>query len=237
MTLRFSAPCLVLTSITCSLFVAGVSAAGVLWVSAGSASVTQVLVSWTFSDDPQQLAGHPEWVGYDIYRRAAATCGDWVRVNPDPFPRLAGQTHGGSFLDSPPVLSSSYQYDVRPVDATRAPVAMGFPDCEPPCPPPAYAACPDLSAPLVVGTVTDLGWAVMLTPCATGCWGLFYVENPAAGRLRPYADSGQALRVYGLPFCGTVEGCGLALDRFEPGACGVTSLRGVSWGRLKSHYR
>jgi hypothetical protein len=228
----------ILTSVGIALFVAGAARGGVLSVSAGSASPTQVLVQWTFTETPGYPAGRPEWVGYDVWRRSVADCGDWVLLNPDVIPRVVGLTHSGSFLDTPPVTSATWRYDVRTVDASRVRVPMGLPDCEPPCPPPAYAACPDLSAPMVVGSVTgDMGWAVMLSPCPSGCWGTFYVPEPAATALRVYFNTGQTLVVFGTPYCGTVEGCGLALDRFQPGACGATPVRRTSWGRLKSVYR
>ena len=211
--------------------------AGSFESSAETASPTQIAVRWTFTEDPAAIVAHPEWVGYDVCRRPVADCGAWVRLNDAPFPRVVGQTHGGSLLDTPPATSTMYTYRVFPVDAQHAPVALLYPDCDPPCSPPVFASCPDLSAPTIVGTVSDWGWAVFLTPCANGCWSSCYVNGPLAGPLRPYIGTGQVVCVFGRMACGTTEGCSLTPDHFELGECGATPVQRGSWGRLKSHYR
>ncbi len=212
--------------------------AGALDVGASAASSTSIRLSWSWWEDPSYPTGHPEWVGYDLYRRASAGCGEWVRLNPDLIARVPGQTQSCSWLDTTPTPATAWTYQVRLVDANRDAVLLPPPACtSSPCSPPGYAACPDASAPLVVGAVTDWGWAVQVTGCADGCWGAFYVANPAADALRPYAGSGQAVALYGTAQCGTVEGCALQLDHFELAACGSTPVRRSTWGTLKSRYR
>lgn len=210
--------------------------AGWLSVSATAASPTQIAVAWGYAEDPA-FPVHAEWAGFDLYRRSAADCGPWVRLTADPIPRLAGQSQQGTLLDTPPAGATQYQYDLWMVDAQRVRMYPAFPACEPPCPPPAFASCPGLSAPAILGTVDDWGWAVLLTSCAGSCPGQCYVENPVAEQLRPYAGTGQVVRAYGALTCGTVEGCALHLDHFELARCLVTPVRRATWGRLKSLYR
>jgi hypothetical protein len=211
--------------------------AGALSTSAAAASPTQILVQWSWWEDPAYPTGHPEWVGYDLYRRATGTCGDWVRLNPDVIARVPGQVQDLSFLDSTPATATAYQYQVRLVDVSRVQLFLLAPACYSPCSPPAFAMCPDLSAPLIEGTVTDWGWAVLVQGCQGSCWGGFYISNPAADALRPYAGTGQAVRVWGPSGCGSIEGCGMGLDHFELTACISTPARRTTWGALKSHYR
>jgi hypothetical protein len=216
---------------------AGASIAGSLSTMASAASPTTIRVAWSWWEDPANPTGHPEWVGYDVWRRASAACGEWVRVNPDIVARTPGVTQDASYLDATAAPATTYEYRVRLVDASRTPLMFPPPDCLWPCNPPAFAMCPDYSAPLVVGTVSEWGWAVLVTGCSSGCWGAFYVENPAADALRPLAGTGLAVAIYGGTQCGTVEGCALTLDHFESAGCGPTPARRASWGALKSHYR
>lgn len=211
--------------------------AGALSTGAQAASPSQILVSWSWWEDPSYPTGHPEWVGYDVYRQATATCGAWVRLNPDVIARVPGQDQSCSWLDTTPASATAYAYQVRLVDANRDAVILLAPACLSPCSPPAYATCPDASAPLVTGTVTDWGWAVQVIGCAGGCWGAFYVQNPDADALRPYAGGGQAVSLWGTATCGTTEGCALRLDHFALATCGSTPVRRDTWGTLKSRYR
>jgi hypothetical protein len=211
--------------------------AGALSTYASAASPTQILVRWSWWEDANQPTGHPEWVGYDLVRRAVATCGAWTRLNPDVIARVPGQSQELSFLDTSPTSATAYEYRVRLVDSNRDELFLLSPACGSPCSPPSFAMCPDLSAPLIEGTVEDWGWAVFVIGCASGCWGGFYISNPEANLLRPYAGTGQVVRIYGQSGCGTVEGCGMSLDHFELGGCDATPARRATWGTLKSRYR
>jgi hypothetical protein len=211
--------------------------AGSLYTGAAAASPSSILVSWTWVEYPEYPTGQPQWVGFDVWRRAAATCGAWERVNPAMIARTPGVTQSESFLDTTPVPATTYEYRVRLVDANRDFVYFAAPDCMWPCNPPAYAMCPDLASPVIEGTVSEWGWAVLVSGCTNGCWGTAYVENPLADELRPYVGTGQSLRVFGHAACGTMEGCAMQVDHFELGDCGSTPARRSSWGALKSHYR
>jgi hypothetical protein len=215
----------------------GTAWAGSMTVDAAGISATQISVQWTFYEDPLNPVAHPEWIGYDVYRRTPADCGAWVRITSDPVPRVVGQTHTATVVDTPPESGPLCEYRVWMVDAARQQVLLGPTDCSPPCSPPAYASCPALASPLVVGTVSDLGWAVLLSPCSGTCLGSFYVENPAAESLRTHAGTGEVVRAFGIPYCGTVEGCGMFLDHYDLSTCGSTPARRTTWGRLKLRYR
>ena len=213
--------------------------AGGVTTDATPISATQIQVHWHWWENPGYPTGHPEWVGYDLYRTASGPggCAPQERLNPEILARVPGGDQDVSFLDTTPVPGTPYLYSVHLVDANRQPVYFTYPACESPCSPPAWAMCPDLFAPLTEGTVTDWGWAVLISGCAGGCYGSFYISNPAANALRPYAGTGQPVRVWGDGGCGAVEGCGMSLDHWELGGCVVTPTRRTSWGALKSHYR
>ena len=213
--------------------------AGGLSTDAAAVSPTQIRVHWLWWENPDYPTGHPEWVGYDLYRHATgASCGGAdERLNAGIIARVPGQDQDVSFLDTTPVPGTAYTYRVSLVDVNRQPLYFPSPACESPCSPPAWAMCPAYSAPMTEGTVEDWGWAVLIRGCAGGCFGSFYISNPAADALRPYAGTGQAVRVYGLAGCGSVEGCAMSLDHWELGGCAATPARGSSWGALKSHYR
>jgi hypothetical protein len=220
--------------------------ADVLTTSAVGVSDHGILVSWTYEVYAPNPVDWPIWVGYDVYRSAAAQprpCEKDVRVNPDIIPRIPFVTQDASFLDLTATPGMMYTYVVRLVDASRRRLPLPPADCVPfPCNPPAFASCPDLSAPIVVGTVTDWSWvgAVQIQGCEEGCWGNFYLENPAADALRPYAGTSQVVSVWG-------HGLGytwvsdfdqrLQLDHFELSACGPTPTRRATWGALKTIYR
>ena len=220
------------------LFTAGRATAGDLNATAGCDPSNRVLVEWSFYETPGNPVNRPEWTGYDVYRRDVAGCSAWTRLNDAVIPRVVGASHGGSWLDAPPAFTTLYEYKVVPVDAAGNAVVMPYPDCEPPCVSHTWASCPALSAPLTVGTIgPDMGWAVVVQPCGDGCWGGFYVAEPGASALRPYAGTGTVLDLFGTEYCGTVEGCGMNLQRFAPDGCGPTAGLRRSWGGLKLRYR
>jgi hypothetical protein len=190
--------------------------------------------TWNVYVYPDSSLDHPEWVGYDVYRRETASCGPYVRLNAEPYPRRA-VSHAYTIQDTPPSLEQSpYDYYVATVDADRVPVWL--PGSE-------YwshttVTCPNLSGPVTVGTVEDYGWALYLHPCQGSCWPLGRVSG-SADALRVYAGTGTVLRCFGRvgdPLC-AFEGCALVVSRFELASCGVTPTGRVSWGRVKAIYR
>ena len=53
---------------------------GDLTATANAISATEIEIVWQWYEfDPPDPAGHPEWVGYDLYRRNPAECSPWVR--------------------------------------------------------------------------------------------------------------------------------------------------------------
>jgi hypothetical protein len=204
------------------------------WCAAeGAASIR---VNWTWYEDPSNPTARPDWVGYDLYRTPTSVCGDAVRLNAEIIPRVVGQTHDFTFLDTTPATATAYVYSVKLVDADRNILYMIHPDCEWPCSAPAYSEVPALSAPYMEGTVADWGWAAFVQGCA-GCWGSFYVSGPVGQQLRAYANTGQVVRLWGQPGCGSTEGCGMQVDHYELlGLCGATPARHETWGSLKSRY-
>ena len=65
---------------------AGSVHAGTLLAYAGCADGTHITVQWSFTEDPTEPTGHPEWIGYDVERRPLASCGAFERLNAVPFP-------------------------------------------------------------------------------------------------------------------------------------------------------
>lgn len=189
--------------------------------------------TWNVYVYPESSLDHPEWVGYDVYRRETASCGPYVRVNGQPYPRRAGN-HAYTIRDTPPSLElSPYDYYVSTVDADRVPIWI--PGSE-------YwshttVTCPNLSGPVVVGTIEDYG-ALFLYPCVDSCWPFGRV-SALPDDLRAYVGTGTVLRFFGRiggPLC-AFEGCEIAVSRFELATCGVTAAARVSWGRVKAIYR
>lgn len=108
-------------------------------------------------------------MGFDVYRRTAADCGDPVRVNDTPYPRgLPNYMH----VDEPPAEEILYEYKVVFVDDQRKPVDPNYPEwafCDP-CSQESWASCPEFSAPLVHGEVRDnLIWLRVDPNCPGTC--------------------------------------------------------------------
>ncbi|HEX4936563.1 MAG TPA: hypothetical protein VFV33_25455, partial [Gemmatimonadaceae bacterium] len=61
---------------------AAAHAYGDLTATANAISATEIEIVWQwYESDPPDPTGHPEWVGYDLYRRNPAECSPWVRLN------------------------------------------------------------------------------------------------------------------------------------------------------------
>jgi hypothetical protein len=148
-----------------------------------------------------------------------------------------GETHTTVHTDPLPASNVTYEYLVVMVDAQRQDV--GYPDVF--NDDNGFASCPAQSAPIATGTIDyDLGWAVQFSSCDDSPCTLFgYIEGPMAEELRPFTGTGTPLRLYGDVHCGTVEGCSIAVDRWEFGECGTTGVppRLATLGRIKAAYR
>jgi hypothetical protein len=199
-------------------------------------SVT-IAYSFGYWDDPNLPADHPEWVGFDVYRRTVADCGPTVRVNLVPFPREPGHSYSYTYTESPPAQRTLYEYWAVFVDADRNPVFFSSPPCYP-CASNAYGTSPPLSAVATKGTLEDWGWTLALVPCATTCYPRVYLGGCCMSDLQPYVGTPTVVGLFGSIACGTVEGCALNVDHFELSGCeGPTPVRSTSWGRLKLLYR
>jgi hypothetical protein len=198
---------------------------------------TRVVVQWTFVADPTLPVLPGQWTGWDVERRTVADCGAWERATVTPFAHTPDRTESFTFTEPPARMRTTYQYRLVMVDAQRRPLVPAPGECYD-CNPMLYAACPIASAPLTHGTAFDLGWAVFVFPCTGSCFTSLDVEGAAADPLRPFAGTGTAVRLYGIPGCGTIEGCALQLDHFDVPSCdAIVPAAPATWGRLKLRYR
>ncbi len=212
------------------------SRAGALDASASSPDGVHITFAWSYYEDPSNPTGHPEWIGYDVLRRSQADCGPFVRVNATPYPRNPGVNESFSFTETPAANATTYHYQVILVDAGRNQLFLGPQACD--CSSHwGWASCPEFSAPIAHGTLTDLGWAVLIQPCPDECSSSFYISGAKYPALKPYAVSGEMLNFYGQAACGSIEGCALDLDHYEVAACAPTASRHTTWGAVKAIYR
>jgi len=225
----------VLISAASLLIVLGARPAGAQYVlSAYStcASSDSVYVIWTTYDPTADPTAHPEWVGYDVMRRALPGCDAYVRANEQSIPRLAGQTHTRYFGEVIPA-GHLYEYRVIAVDANHQQLFLPGGFCSP-CD--VYPSCPPASAPVTVGTLHVEGLWLRVDPCPGSCYPFPYLDGPLADQLRPYAGTPTAFQFFGSVACGGVEGCALSVDHWDFSSC-VTPTGTRSWGRLKTLYR
>jgi hypothetical protein len=208
----------------------------VLSNSASCATGDQVLVSWVFYNDPASPIVLPAWVGYDVLRRSASSCGAFTRINDAPIPRGSGTNQTGEFLDTTPAPGATYQYRLVPVAANHDPISLPSTELSLD----AWRGCPETTTTVLRGSVAeDWGWTVALAPCAESCYPRAYIEGPPSlvAELRAFLGTGQAFDFFGGVGCGGVEGCGLTVDSYAPAACGSTPSRTTTWGELKASYR
>jgi hypothetical protein len=199
---------------------------------------SQVVVAWSWYEDPMQPTGDPEWTGYDVYRRPMANCGTWVRVNATPFTRTMGASEAFDLTDTPPT-AQGWTYEVRLVAADRSPAPFPEGITWDPAWQLAYAACPETEVPIVRGTVSDTwGWTLTIVPCEASCWPFVYVMD-YEGMLALQEYVGQVVQVYGTISCGNMEGCSLDwIDHFVPTTCdSPVPVRRSTWGDVKALYR
>ncbi len=211
---------------------------GYLYGHATHSDAATVHYSFTFTEVSGFPSGHPEWVGFDVYRRAIQECLPSVRVNAEPFPRALNQSHSYALDDVPPDAATLYEYRVELVDAQRNPVSVQSWECDP-CASQAWAAVPDQSAPVAIGTLIDGGWTLILNPCSGTCFTALNLENGCCiDELRQYAGTSAIVRLFGQAGCGSIDGCSIAVDHWDLGAC-VTPIPTIpmTWGTLKLRYR
>ncbi len=181
--------------------------------------------------DPQHE--HPEWVGFDVFRRALPGCDEYVRMNDEMIPRLpdAGYSTGFGELAS----SVAVEYRVVPVDINRQALSLGSGFCSP-CN--AFANCPPFSAPITVGRLEELAQGfVYVIPCPGTCYPGAYFEGGVPPDLAPYVGTPTVISVFGDIACGGVEGCSInTVDHWQISAC-ATRVASRSWGQLKTIYR
>lgn len=177
----------------------------------------------------------PELVGYDLYRRLLASCDPPVRLTEVPWSREPGQHFTRTYVDRGRPPGVAYEYAVVGVDANRQPVNLysiydpngtwttAYPSCG--------------SAPIGHGTLLDMGWALLFTPCEGSCWIEAYMMDYYPPELRALADTGQAVLLVGAIGCGSIEGCEMAVESFTVLDCSVPVAPGRTWGEVKGFYR
>lgn len=199
--------------------------------SIASPPADSLYVIWT-TYEPFPPSDHPEWVGYDVMRRALPGCDGYVRANEEIIPREVGTTHTVYWGEPTPAPGTLYEYRVIAVDANRQ--QLFYPGFCAPCD--VYQECPQLSAPVTVGTLVDETLWLRVIPCPGTCYPAPYFDGPIADALRPYAGTNTTFRFFGTVGCGGVEGCSMNVDHWELTSC-VTPAATHSWGRLKTIYR
>ena len=228
---------LTLTGITACLALSpGLAAAGSYNASASCDASGVVSVSWTYYEDPVYPSGHPEWVGYDVLRHSLDHCEPDARVNATTFARTPGLTQSYVYTETAAASGITYEYRVIMVDASHNQLFLGFPECDL-CSSQAFASCPQYSGPITQGALQNIGGMLFVQPCATGCFQSFYLSAPWPPELNEYVGTGTAIRFYGTATCGTVEGCALAVSRYDVAGCDATPARHPTWRALTAIYR
>jgi len=227
-------PSCLLAALLLTLLPASAHAMGYLIADGSCGADGKVSYHWHY-DEPGGPVDAPEWTGYDVYRRNASTCGDWVRVNADPYARLAAP-HDYTYVETPPDPSAVWEYEVRMVDASRQQVFVLPCDCGSRF---VWTTCSPTSTPITKGRLTDWGWTWAIEPCLGSCLPSAYLANyPLPPALAPYVGSTQVIEFFGTVGCGSVEGCAIGLDHWQlASACDIVPVKSTSWGRVKVLYR
>ena len=187
-----------------------------------------IVVSWLYEESTP--VGSPEWVGLDVYRHGTDPCDAPVRLNAEVIPRPSNYATG-QFVDPSPSAMTAYVYELVPVDQNRQPVTVT--DCD--CHGFAVVTCPSHQTAVARGTLEDAGWAMFVHACPGNCSPVVFTESQLDA-LRPYAQAGTPLALYGTVSCTGFEGCSLVLDHFEVADCVPVPALSVSWGSLKARY-
>jgi len=204
----------------------------------GTASVTlQIHVV----DQPGDWPIHnPELVGFDVYRKTTALdangkcTSETVRLNADPFPRLALPNYGYQLVDVGLAQRTQYSYRVVPVDAARQPnINQG--DFE------TWYATEFVNfgaAPLGEGTFEGMWpWDLYVWGCPGACG----TDGPA--RALPEAE--EVLQGGYYRYFGHIEQYGgplggvwrLVVESVQPMECTTLAVEPTTWGLVKSRYR
>lgn len=202
-----------------------------------------IVVHFTYVEDPLQPTGHPEWTQFALHVgstfQTLPECLDGYGVGTLAYiPRTgATQSYTHVYHPAPWNVTDYFDFTVEPVTATYQSIYGLFGAYD-------RSGCPLETAPAVMGTIEDLGWAVITKSCPWyGCGGLALVKEPWASQLRPYAGTGQAMLLYGEVNCSPIleagVGCNITLQHFELIDCPTLPVpaRKSSWGQLKVMHR
>lgn len=202
-----------------------------------------IVVHFTYVEDPLQPTGHPEWTQFALHAgstfQTLPECLDFYGVTTLAYIPRTGATQSYTYVYHPESwnVTDYFDFSVEPVTATFQSIYGLFGAYD-------RSGCPLETAPAVMGTIEDLGWAVITVPClGYGCGGLALVKEPWASQLRPYAGTGQAMLLYGEVNCSPIPeagvGCNITLQHFELIDCPTLPVpaRRSSWGQLKVMYR
>ena len=221
-----------LLTLSALLLLVAPPAPGQDFVTSSTCDAQGITISFTYDDQGEQ----PEAVGYDIRRLRADDCTSVV-ITKIPLPRVLGETHGHDVLDDSAETGVRYRYEVVWVDSNRDPVTPSFLACNV-CMREVLPACPEGSAPVTFGTISEFLPDVFLevTPCARLCYAPLMIEAPWPEALDPYIGTDETIEFFGTVGCGTVEGCLASVDSFELTPCALTPMLPTSWGRVKARY-
>ncbi len=175
-------------------------------------------VEITFRGD--DYGAYPEVVGYDIYRKTLPSC-EINLVNLEPFPRTPGQQFSYTHSDTSVVREVMYEYEIVPVDSSRA--RHNPPEFCDLCDRWAWRSCPEHTAPVAHGTLTDGGWTMWVQRCPDSCYRYWYLESWPP-ELEQYMDTGIAVQLYGDAGCGSFEGCSISVTDFEVVPCSAAGV-------------
>lgn len=204
----------------------------------GPASVTlQIRVQDEPGDWPIQ---NPELVGFDVFRTTTALDGNGrcsqqtVRLNADPFPRLAIPAYEHQLIDAGLAERTLYSYRVVPVDAERQPNYHSY-DFET-----WYSSESVNFGPALLGEGVFEGmwlWDLYVWACPGACGyggparALPQAGNVLDGRYYRYYGS---VEQYGGPLGGVWR---QVIEAVEPMECTTLAVEPTNWGLLKTRYR
>jgi hypothetical protein len=173
--------------------------------------------------------------GLDLYRRVIGfECGDFERLNPEPFPFTP---YGDiDYLDGTTLPGNSYEYRIRAVDSNRDPVI----------------ANPEVRLGFATNGEALIGHGTIFTHNLCGYPGPYYVHASCSEEcfpgfvgwnfdpLVPYANTGQTVSIYGavwmLANCEGDYETFADITRVEPSTC-LVAVEPATWGGVKRLYR
>lgn len=180
-------------------------------------------------------SGHPELVGFDLYRREADPCGAAIRLTDSPWPRELSSDFTHRLTDAAIVPGRMYEYRVIGVDAGREALSgfdawYDFGSFFT-----TWAGCG--SDAVAHGGVRREGGFAYVETCPDACLVPHFTPLESwPAEMEVYFGTGTPLILHADLLCGTVEGCWLRVRSFEVTPCTV-SVESTHWSQMKSLFR